>query len=112
MKKRDSGFAASWALGASGAALTAAVATLCCAGPAVVAIIGAGGALTAAKLEPFRPYLLTGAVAMLGLGFWRAYRPSRGGATCSVRSGRVVRSALWLAAFITLASMIAPRFWS
>jgi len=100
------------ALGAGGTAIAAIVATLCCAGPAVVAVIGAGGALTAAKIEPYRPYLLAGSVLMLAFGFWRAYRPSPAGVACSVRTGRVVRLILWLSAFITLASALAPRLWS
>ncbi len=33
-------------------------------------------------------------------------------AACSVRTGRVVRLILWLSAFITLASALAPRLWS
>jgi hypothetical protein len=36
-----------------GAALTAAAATLCCVGPAVVAIVGVGGAVAAAGLKPW-----------------------------------------------------------
>jgi mercuric ion transport protein len=112
MKRTDGGIALGSALGAVGAALTAALATLCCAGPAVVAVIGAGGALTAAQIEPYRPYLLTGAIALLALGFWRSYRPAPSGAACSVRTGRVVRPILWLSAIITLASIIAPRFWT
>jgi hypothetical protein len=112
VRRADGGIAVGSALGAVGAAVTAAVATLCCAGPAVVSILGAGGALTAAKLEPYRPDLLTGAIVMLALGFWRAHRPSRKGGACSVRTGRVVRSILWVSAAITLASIIAPRFWT
>lgn len=112
MKRADKGIAVGSAIGATGAAATAALATLCCAGPAVVAIIGAGGALTAARLEPYRPLFLTAAVVLLGLGFWRAYRPSPRGGACPVRTGRVVRAILWVAAAITVASAIAPRFWS
>ena len=112
MKRSDGGIAVGSAVGAVGAAITAMVATLCCAGPAVVAVLGAGGALTAARLEPYRPYLLAAAIAMLALGFWRAYRPSPTGVACSVGTGRVVRVILWLAALITLASAVAPRLWS
>ena len=112
MKRSDGGIAVGSAVGAVAAAATAALATLCCAGPAVISILGAGGALAAARLEPYRPYLLAGAVAMLALGFWRAYRPAPGGVACSIRTGRVVRWILWVSAIITVASVVAPRLWT
>lgn len=115
MKEADGGVAAGSALGVAGAAIAALLGTLCCAGPAVVAVIGAGGALAAAKLEPYRPYFLAGATVMLAIGFWRAYRPASvgpDGAVCSIRTGRLVRSALWFSAVVTLASAFAPRFLS
>ncbi len=113
MKRSDGSIVVGSATGAIGAAIAATFSTLCCAGPAVVVgALGAGSALLAARLEPYRPYFLAGSVAMLALGFWRAYRPAPTGVACSVRTGRVVRSILWMAALITLASMVTPRFWS
>jgi len=112
MKRTDGRIAIAWALGAGGAAITAILVTLCCAGPAIVAVIGAGGALAAARLAPYRPYLLASSVLMLAFGFWRAYRPARAGVACSVRTGRIVRATLWLSALITVAGAIAPRLWS
>ncbi len=101
------------ALGAVGAAFAALLGTLCCAGPAVVAVIGASGALAAARIEPYRPYLLGLSVVFLAIGFWRAYAParaSRQGAVCKVSTGRHVRMILWVATTVTAASAIAPRF--
>jgi hypothetical protein len=112
MKRADGGMAAGSALGAAGAALAALFGTLCCAGSAVVALLGAGGALAAARLEPYRPYLLGIAIAMLAFGFWRAYRPARSGAACSVRTGRWVRIMLWCSAVLVIASALVPRLWS
>jgi hypothetical protein len=111
MRRADGGIAAGSAVGALGAAVAAVLGTLCCAGPAVVAIIGTGGALAAARLEPYRPLLLGLSIAMLAVGFWRAYFPraTANGASCSVGTGRAVRSVLWVAAFVTLASMILPE---
>lgn len=110
MRRSDGGIAVGSALGAMGTALVAVLGTLCCAGPAVVAVLGAGGALAAARLEPYRPYFLGASALMLAFGFWHAYRPARAGegAACSIRTGRVVRSILWVAALITVASALAP----
>jgi hypothetical protein len=63
-------------------------------------------------IAPHRPYLIAASVALLAFGFWRAYRPSGGGAACSVRTGKAVRATLWIAAALTLTSLLAPRFWS
>lgn len=112
MRRADGGMAVGSALGAAGAAIAALVGTLCCAGSAVVALLGAGGALAAARLEPYRPYLLAAAVVMLAFGFWRAYRPAAGGVSCSARTGRLVRAMLWCSALLLLASALAPRLWS
>jgi hypothetical protein len=112
MRRADGGLAIGSALGAVGVAVAALFGTLCCAGSAVVAVIGAGGALAAARLEPYRPFLLGAAALMLGFGFWRAYRPGRGGAACSTRTGRLVRAMLWGSAVVVLASLLAPRMWS
>jgi mercuric ion transport protein len=115
MRRTDGGVAAGSALGAIGSAVAALAGTLCCAGPAVVAIIGAGGALAAARLEPYRPLFLAVSAALLGFGFWRAYRrppPGPSGASCSRRTGGAVRGILWAALALFALSAVAPRLWS
>jgi mercuric ion transport protein len=101
------------AVGALGAAGAAFLGVLCCAGPLVVAVIGTGGAVAAARLQPYRPYLLGASCVLLGIGFWRSYRRDRACAAdsgCKVRSSRPTRIVLWIAAVATLASALAPRF--
>jgi hypothetical protein len=56
-------------LAAVGSAGTSALAALCCVGPV------AYGVLAAARLAPWRPWLLTGSAIFLALGFWSTYRP-------------------------------------
>jgi mercuric ion transport protein len=107
--RRDHGIAIGSAVGAIGAALAATLGILCCAGPAVVAVLGAGGALAAARLEPYRPWLLGASLAMLAVGFWRSYRPSPSGQVCATRTGRVTRVVLWIAAVVTLLSFVLPE---
>ena len=101
-------------IGALGAAAAALAATLCCIGPAVVAVFGVGGAVAIARLEPYRPYMLAGGVLVLAIGFYMAYRPGgacRGG-TCSRRTSIVIRAMLWLSAAAMLVAFLAPYLFS
>jgi mercuric ion transport protein len=100
------------ALGALGASMVAAVASLCCVGPAVLAAIGASGAVAAASLAPYRPYFLIAAFALLGWGFWRSYwpRPAVDGAVCRTAPGRRVRLTLWISLGVTLMATVLPFF--
>jgi hypothetical protein len=107
--KRADGLLVGTAVGAAGASLVATIGILCCAGPAVVAVLGAGGALAAARLEPVRPYLLAGSAAMLAFGFWRSYRPAAGGTACPTRTGRVARVVLWIAAALFALALVLPE---
>jgi len=99
-------------LGAIATSLVATVTTFCCVGPAVIAILGASGVLAAAKLAPYRPYFILGSVALLGWGFWLAYRPQGGciGKTCTTTNAKITRALLWIAAVITIAAILVPTF--
>jgi mercuric ion transport protein len=94
------------AVGAVGAVGAALFSSLCCAGPAVLAVLGTSGAVAAAQLEPYRLHLVGGAFALLGLGFWSTYRPIPAGGACAVRTGRAVRGVLWLSLLATIVSTI------
>ena len=98
--------------GAVGAAITAVLASLCCVGPAVVAVLGTGGALAIARLEPYRPYLLGAGVAMLAVAFWLAYRSKRAcrDGSCAPRVTRFVRFVLWCSALVLAAAFLLPYF--
>jgi mercuric ion transport protein len=105
------------AIGASlsglGAAVTAAAASLCCVGPAVVSIVGVSGAVAAAGLKPYRPLLILASLALIGVGLWFAYRPTMAGslgAACPSRAGRISRSIVWIAAALWLAAILLPSF--
>ncbi len=83
-------------------AIVAAIAGLCCAGPLTVALLGAGGAVAAAGIKPFRVPLLAASLALLIAAFWRAYamQSKPAGGACSIAIGRTTRIALWAAAVI------------
>jgi len=99
------------ATGGLGAAVAAFFAALCCVGPSTVALFGAGGALAAASLKPYRPYLLLASLALILYGFWRGYGSvrSRQGVACPTRVGRWARGALWLAAVVWVAAAFLFR---
>ncbi len=113
-ESRSAGWLA--AVGASlagvGAASTATAASLCCVGPAVVSMVGVGGAVAAAALKPYRPFLILGSLALLAAGFWFTYRPSTavgsGAVACPTRAGRVSRSVVWMAAALWLVAVLLP----
>jgi hypothetical protein len=96
-----------------GGALAASFAALCCIGPVTVALLGAGGAVAAASLKPYRPYLMLGSLALLALGFWLSYRRVEGqGAACPTRVGRFARGALWFSAALWVVAALLPTFTS
>ena len=102
------------AAGGTGGAILAAIAGLCCAGPATVALLGAGGAVLAAGLQPYKPLLLLGSLAMILFGFWYAYGPrarmAAAGRACPVRVGRASRTVLWVSALLWVAAAVyQPR---
>ena len=101
------------AVGGLAGALTAAIAGLCCAGPITIALLGAGGAVAAAGLTPYRLPLLLASAGVLGFAYWRTYRQV-GGGTCPTAIGRWIqislRSAMvaWIIAAILWLASCAP----
>jgi hypothetical protein len=104
-------------IGATGGALGlsgfAAALGLCCTVPWAVALLGVSGAIAFARLAFLLPYALAGAVAMLALGFWSAYRKSGVCAdrTCSTNARRGLRALVWIsAAFVVVLAVVALEF--
>jgi mercuric ion transport protein len=95
-----------------GSSVLATATSLCCVGPAIVAILGTSGALAAARLAPYRPYFIVGSVVLLGVGFWLGYRPQSGciGKSCTTRTAKSTRALLWLAAVLTIVAIVIPNF--
>jgi mercuric ion transport protein len=111
--RRVSGLAvAGTSLAGIGAAATAAAASLCCIGPAVVSIVGVGGAVAAAGLKPYRPFLILGSLVLLGVAFWLTYQPrtaaAAGAAACPTQAGRMSRRIVWIAAVVWLGALLLP----
>jgi mercuric ion transport protein len=104
-------------VGSVAAGITSTAASICCIGPLAIALLGVNGAILAAGIKPYRPYLLGGSLLMLGYAFWRIYRPraSADVQTCSVRAGRWSRLVLWAAAVLWVLAVViqiaADRYW-
>jgi MerT mercuric transport protein len=92
-------------------AVAAAFASACCIGPSTVALLGAGGAVAAAGLQPHRSGLLGISLLLLAFGFWRAYgrRVVVAGRACPVRVGRFARMSLWISALMWVVAAALPR---
>lgn len=97
---------------AAGGLVSGILASSCCVLPLLFVSLGIGGAwigqLTA--LSPYQPYFLGAALALLGAGFWRAYRRKPevclpGSLCAKPQSGPVIKSILWIGAVFVFASL-------
>ncbi len=107
-----------WSLAASaGAILSAFLASACCIGPVVFALLGLGGAGLLVEFEPYRPYFMALTFALLGAGFYFAYRKPKGAAAegdacgCPApRTNRVGRILLWVTTVVVVGFLAFPYF--
>lgn len=95
--------------GAIGLSALASFVGLCCIGPWAVVLFGVSGAITMARLDFLRPYVLGLSSIMIAWAFWRVYRTPVDCAdgTCSERPSIWLKTALWFAAVLTLAAFFA-----
>jgi MerT mercuric transport protein len=94
--------------GAVGLSLFASMVGLCCIGPWSVALLGVSGAVSMARWQPLRPYILGVAGIILIWAFWRTYRLRRvcTAADCKHRgSGPAMHISLWLSALLLVLAM-------
>ncbi len=110
---------------AAGAVLSAFLASLCCIGPLVFAVLGIGGAGLLVKFEAYRPYFTGLTPALLGAGFYFTYRKptvaaasATEGPACDCehsKASRLGRVMLWVAAALVVAfwsfPYVAPHLW-
>ncbi|MFQ6005611.1 MAG: hypothetical protein ACE5OQ_08900 [Woeseia sp.] len=102
--------------GAIGVSAVASFVGLCCIGPWAVALLGVSGAVTMARWQPLRPYILGIAVVMLAWAFWRVYGPPRrrlcAAGLCPARPSPWLQGSLWFAAiFVALAFFADQLQW-
>lgn len=94
--------------GAVGLGGFAAALGFCCTAPWAVALLGVSGAVVLARMTFLLPYVLIGSAALLGVGFWLAYRRPAGCAdeTCAPTSRRAMQWVVWIAAVIVAGMVI------
>jgi copper chaperone CopZ len=101
-------------LTAVGSVLAAVVASLCCIGPVVVALIGVGSIGAFAAFESLRPYLIGVTALLLGFAFYLTYRKREvkcEDGTCKMESaGKWNKLSVWLATVIAAVALAFPYF--
>lgn len=93
-------------LGALGAALGT-----CCVAPWTVGVVGVAGAVALARLVVLEPVLLAGALLLLGVALYFAYRPLPvcEDGSCDRTSQRRLRWIVWIGAAV-VAVLLAVTF--
>lgn len=88
--------------GAVGLGTFSAAIGACCGAPWAVALLGVSGAVVLARLAFLLPYALAGAILLLAVAFWSAYRrrPTRADGTCEATGGQRLYWLVWTAAFL------------
>lgn len=107
-----------WSIAANaGAIVSAFVASACCVGPLVFALLGLGGAGLLVKFEPYRPYFMALTFALLGAGFYFTYRKPKAAAAVAEgdacgcpapRTNRAGRIMLWVATALVVGFLAFP----
>lgn len=107
-----------WTFAASASSIISAfLASACCVGPLVLALLGLGGGALLAKFEPYRPYFMVVTFALLGAGFYLTYRrpatttPAPNGDACGCPAPRTRRTGkvmLWITTAMVVAFLAFP----
>ena len=98
----------------AGAVVSGVLASVCCIGPLLLAVLGIGGAGLLARFEIYRPAFTAATFALLGVGFWLAYRKPKviEGDACGCeypKANRFGRALLWIAAAAAIGFWAAPH---
>lgn len=97
-----------------GSVVAAIIASLCCIGPVVVALIGIGSIGAFAVFEAYRPYFIALTVLLLGFAIYLTYRKREvicEDGSCRIeRAGKWSRVTVWLAAGIAVVAIAFPLF--
>ncbi len=95
-----------------GSLVSAILASICCIGPIVLAVLGVGGAGLFSKFANLRPYLIGITVVFLGLAFYFTYRKRKvkcEDGTCKIRRApKWNKIALWVVTILVVFFLAFP----
>jgi len=89
-----------------GSVLSALMASICCLGPIVFAVLGISGAGFILRFEAFRPYFTVAAALLLGAAFYFTYRKkpaeecAPGSHCANPRADKINKIVLWVATIL------------
>jgi copper chaperone CopZ len=99
-------------LSTAGGIITAIIASLCCIGPVLVAVVGIGSVGAFAVFENYRPYLIGATILLLGVGFYLVYMRREvkcEDGTCKVQdAGKWNKVGVWGATFLAAIAIAFP----
>ncbi|MBI3585854.1 MAG: cation transporter [Ignavibacteriales bacterium] len=99
-------------LPAFGSVMTAIVASLCCLGPVLVALLGVGSIGAFAVFESYRPYLIGATGVLLGAAFYIVYKKREvrcEDGTCKIEdAGKWNKIGVWSATFLAVIAIAFP----
>ena len=111
-RSADPGDRRRWTIAASMSSILAALmASACCIGPLLFAMLGLGGAGLLMQFEPYRPWLVAATVLLLGAGFYVTYRKPRRAASassdaCGCDTPTTKRAGTWMLWLATTATVL------
>lgn len=97
-----------------GSVLTAIMASICCIGPVVFALLGVSGAGFLLRFEKYRPLFIVVAVVFLGTAFFFTYRKKQAahcepGTLCAnPKSDTINKVVLWIATILVVGFILFP----
>lgn len=98
----------------SGSIITSLLASICCIGPLILAMLGLTGVAAFSFLEPLRPYLISASVVLFGFAFYFVYRKkaivNKDDKRRIITSSKKDRLAVWIAFIISIAVIFVPFF--
>lgn len=100
-----------------GSIIAAIVASTCCVGPVIFALLGVSSAGLLTKMEPYRPILSIFTLGLLGIAFYFSYRkkPSEeceeGSYCANPKSDKWNKRILWMATIFIIGFLTFP-YWS
>ncbi|WP_298636398.1 mercuric transporter MerT family protein [uncultured Umboniibacter sp.] len=99
-----------------GGVLAAIGASVCCAGPLVLLLLGISGSWISnlTLLEPYRPIFIVAVLVLFGFAGWKVYRPIKDcepGATCAVPKVRKRRQLVFWLTLLTAFVLVTSNYW-